>query len=241
VIDLQILGFNLDGQKLTKAKDFPDVVSNSNKYLKMVVDGIPNGFVATAYFILSWDTTGVYNLVLQNGEAHIDEYLTTLPKDPSEYFDYTLSVSIAAVNVDGVRITSNPVIIKIDKSNFSSETENTPQIPKNQLEEILSKISPATSEMYGTVKVADDKDMASITTGIYPDESSGLLSVVPANDLQIEGRWGSYTVITPTNLDKAVKSVGDGYYANAEDVGDIETALDSILAMQEALIGGGAE
>lgn len=32
--------------------------------------------------------------------------------------------------------------------------------------------------------------------------------------------------------------VEDGYYAMSEDVGDIETALDSILAMQNELIGG---
>lgn len=217
---MQILEFNLDGQKLTKASDFPDVVSNSNKYLKMVVKGIPDGFVATAYFILSWDTTSVYNLVIENGEVYIDEYLTTLPKDPSEYFDYTLSVSIAAVNGDGVRITSNPIIIKIDKSNFSPETTNTPKIPENQIEEVLAKISPATSETYGVVRVADDADMASITGGIYPDKSCyDRLSIVPAKEDQIDGRYGCGTVITPLNLEYAVKSVGDGYYAKVGEGG----------------------
>ena len=102
-------------------------------------------------------------------------------------------------------------------------------------------VPPATSEEYGTVKVADDEDMASITTGIYPDKSTGMLSIIPANNYQIDGRWGNCTVITPQNLEYAVKSVGDNYYAKAEDVGDVEAALDSILAMQEALIGGGAE
>ena len=216
---MQILEFNLDGQKLTKARDFPDVVSNSNKYLKMVVKGIPDGFVATAYFILSWDTTSIYNLVLQNGEIYIDEYLTTLPKDLSEYFDYTLSVSIAAVNGDGVRITSNPIIIKIDKSNFSPETTNTPQIPENQIEEVLSKISPATSETYGTVKVADDKDMAILVGGIYPDENNGKLTIAPATEDLIDMRFNDCAPIVPANLEYAVKSVGDGYYAKVGEGG----------------------
>lgn len=238
---LQILQFDLDGQKLTKAAGFPDIVEKSNKYLKMVVSGIPEGFSATAYFTLSWETTSVYDLVLDGGEGYIDEYLTTLPENPSEYFDYTLSVSVAAINSDGVRITSNPVIVKVDKSNFSSETTNTPQIPENQIEEVLSKISPATSEKYGTVKVADDKEMAGILYGIYPNEKNGVLTIKPATTYAIDERRNDCTPIVPANLEYAVKSVGDGYYAKVEDLGDIETALDSIIAMQESLIGGGAE
>ena len=42
------------------------------------------------------------------------------------------------------------------------------------------------------------------------------------------------------DFEEAVRAVGDGYYALASDVGDIDAALDAILAMQESLIGGDA-
>ena len=103
------------------------------------------------------------------------------------------------------------------------------------------KTAPANSETYGTVKVADNKEMASITTGIYPDENSGNLRIVPASKYQIDGRFGDCAAIVPDNLEYAVKSVGDGYYAKAEEFGDIDAALDRIIAIQEALIGGAAK
>ncbi len=102
------------------------------------------------------------------------------------------------------------------------------------------KTAPANSETYGTVKVADNKEMASITTGIYPDENSGNLRIVPASKYQIDGRFGDCAAIVPDNLEYAVKSVGDGYYAKAEELGDIETALDELHTYAQLLVSGGA-
>lgn len=194
---LQILQFDLDGQKLTKSAGFPDIVEKSNKYLKMVVSGIPEGFFATAYFILSWETTSVYNIVLDSGECYIDEYLTTLPENPSEYFDYTISVSIAAVNSEGIRITSNPETIKIVKSNFSSETTNTPEIPKSQYDEYVyivtqeaeraekavENIEGAEEKAQNALEIAEQaKERADSAKGVYVGEGD----MPDGYDLQID-------------------------------------------------------
>ena len=48
-------------------------------------------------------------------------------------------------------------------------------------------------------------------------------------------------VITTKILEQAVKFVGDECYATKEEVGDISTALDAILAIQNELIGGDSE
>ncbi len=131
----------MNGQKLSKGKDFPNVVEKSNKFLKMVVDGIPDGYSATAYFSLSWMAREFYNISLVDGEAIIDEFLTTIPENPSEYFDYIVSVSVVAVNSEGTRITTNMVDILLDKSNYSPETENTPEIPQSQYDQFVSDIT----------------------------------------------------------------------------------------------------
>ena len=100
------------------------------------------------------------------------------------------------------------------------------------------KTAPATSTTYGTIKTPTmSGDAASY--GFYRNDE-GFLQIVPADESQIDNRgWlATNCPITPSNLNYAVKSVGDGYYALASDVGDVEAALDSILAMQESLIGG---
>ncbi len=87
----------------------------------------------------------------------------------------------------------------------------------------------------GTVKLGADAGMTGIT--LNPD---GNLWVRSADKNQINGEiYAPNAVIVVRNLDYAVKFVGDGYYALASDVGDVDTALDAILAMQENLIGGG--
>ena len=103
------------------------------------------------------------------------------------------------------------------------------------------KTAPATSETYGMVKVADNVDIARGQTGIYPDEITGMLRIVSATKGAIDGGANPCCCITPANLEYAVKSVCDGYYVKSEIFGDIEAALDGIIAIQGSLIGGGAE
>lgn len=83
----------------------------------------------------------------------------------------------------------------------------------------------ATKYTGGTVKVDYDYGITII---------DGTLREVVAQNADIDSRNG-YKSITPANLEYAVKSVGDGYYATEAEV---EEALDAILAIQATLIGG---
>ena len=65
--------------------------------------------------------------------------------------------------------------------------------------------------------------------------SKGYLYTEMASKALIDERVNEYNVICPANLDYAVKSVGNGYYATEAEV---EEALDAILAIQATLIGG---
>jgi hypothetical protein len=92
----------------------------------------------------------------------------------------------------------------------------------------------ATKEKAGAVKVR-----SKYGTGCIAD--TGELFIVAASETDIDARISKYAPVVPTNLEYAVKSVGDGYYATMEQIGDIEAALDAIIAMQNELIGGASE
>lgn len=77
----------------------------------------------------------------------------------------------------------------------------------------------------------------SINWGIGNNSETGLW-ISAANEDQIKNRKEFYRPIVPATLELAVKSVGDGYYATEEQVGDINTALNAILTLQNELIGG---
>lgn len=98
------------------------------------------------------------------------------------------------------------------------------------------KTAPATTGTYGVVKVVDDEDTAYFSGVMH--SADGYLRILPATEAEIISRYGQCKPIVPANLECAVKSVGDGYYAKVEELGDIEAALDGILALQAALIGG---
>jgi hypothetical protein len=103
-----------------------------------------------------------------------------------------------------------------------------------------ASVPPATSETYGTVKVADDKDMASLVGGIYPDENTGQLTIAPATEDLIDMRWNTCAPIVPANLEYAVKSVGDGYYAKVGEAGgataDVWELVEEIKVSEEAVV-----
>lgn len=116
------------------------------------------------------------------------------------------------------------------------------------------KTAPATEMSHGTVKCATNAVMASITTGIYINEQ-GMLTFTPATTGNIDARSPYLCPITPSNLDYAVKvgittnvntltdeekAAAQEWLGMTEKLGDIDTALDAILAMQENLIGGDA-
>lgn len=103
----------------------------------------------------------------------------------------------------------------------------------------------ATDKNFGIVKASD-------TYGIGHNTAAGLY-IRPANNNEINRKTDAYHPIVPTRLDYAVKvgvttnteTLTDEEKAEAQSwlgitdlVGDIETALDRIIAIQEELIGG---
>jgi hypothetical protein len=92
----------------------------------------------------------------------------------------------------------------------------------------------ATPDVGGVVKIRND------TYGLQIGATNGIVFIKKATEKDIDEKAHEYKPIVPSNLEYAVKSVGDGYYATEEQVGDINTALDSILAIQNDLIGGDA-
>ena len=85
------------------------------------------------------------------------------------------------------------------------------------------KASPATATTFGTVKVVKGHSEAQRTTGINM-LADGLIQVVGASKEQIDERWVDSAPITPCNLVYAVRSVGDGYYALADEVNSVRDA-----------------
>lgn len=90
----------------------------------------------------------------------------------------------------------------------------------------------ATADKAGVVKVDDNLGVS----GLWVD-NGGVLKIFEAMDADIECRQ-PMAVITASNFELAMKFFGDGYYATAEEVGDISSALDELHAYAEALVGG---
>ena len=67
---------------------------------------------------------------------------------------------------------------------------------------------------------------------------TGTLFIRGATKEEIEEGKNSYKPITPSTVAHAVKVIGDKRYATQEQLNDIETSLDTIIAIQNYLIGG---
>ena len=119
------------------------------------------------------------------------------------------------------------------------------------LDEYVKKTDVANTGKLGLIK-------DNLSGGVYI--VNGIPYVVSATYQEIRDKTTSYKLISPYNIDYAVKSALSGskkasdsawteeekkaardLLGITEELGNIETALDSIIAMQESLIGGGAE
>ena len=113
---------------------------------------------------------------------------------------------------------------------WDGKSKQEPETQKVDLAEYVKNTDYASSSRFGVVKVVDWAGTAV--------NDSGQIYLVKATNSEIDARVGEYKPIVPANLEHAVKSVGDGYYATEEQVGDIDTALDVILAIQDSIVGG---
>ena len=138
-----VLPFKLVGQTLVKGRDFPKSVADGSKNSVVIkVDGIPDGCVATGYFKLSWKGDDIYDFTFDGDELVVDDYIVTLPYYANnKYVDYKFSFSLAILE-DGVeRLTTHPVEIVVEKSNYSGETTNTPDIPESQYNALANRVA----------------------------------------------------------------------------------------------------
>lgn len=119
---------------------------------------------------------------------------------------------------------------------------------KVDLTDYVRNTDYATADKAGAVKVS-----ASAINGIYIDEL-GKIGIERANATLIKAKANIHRPIVPENLDYAVKvgvttntiDLTDAEKLNAQIwlgidtlIGDIETALDGIISLQNELIGGG--
>lgn len=116
---MDILQFNLRGQRLVSNKDAKSfIAADSNGYAEVFVDGIDEGFEATAHFRQSW--TGVtYSRSMTDGTASVDEEITALPSPVNDYVDYKIMFSVSAVNANGIRLTTNELPIYIMPNGYT--------------------------------------------------------------------------------------------------------------------------
>jgi hypothetical protein len=110
---LDILQYDLKGQRLVPKKDKNTVAANSDGYATLFVDHFPEGFEGTAYFRQSW--TGSTIVRAMGGDSvQFDEEITTLPDVVNDYIDYKIFVSISATAADGTRLTTNEAVVYVD-------------------------------------------------------------------------------------------------------------------------------
>lgn len=149
-IDLRV-----DEQLLTSSTVKIEIVSNGKNNVELAFEGLPEGSNSIVYFTLSWEAGTVYDVPVLEGKCIIPEYIMALPENPSDYFDYTIGISVASIK-DDVRFTTNILRFLLKKTNYTSETTNTPEIPQSLYEKYLTIIQAAASETVESKNEAND-------------------------------------------------------------------------------------
>ena len=171
------------------------------------------------------------------GEAHADirtsiEDLARRLNAIADSDDVTLDQLSEIVNYikDNRSVIDSIMQDKANKSDVYTKTETDVRIAV-AVDGCVKPTDYASASKAGVVKV----DGSLGASGLWI--KNGNLTIFEAMDVDIESRQ-PMAVITASNFDYAMKFFGDGYYATAEEVGDISSALDELHAYAEALIGG---
>lgn len=114
--------------------------------------------------------------------------------------------------VDGIDDASAEQINQIAEAviDIEEEMEQQPDIPDVDLSDYVKNTDFANGSKGGVVKVYKGYGIEIGTTGT--------ITTTRATEAEIDARTQGYNVITPKNLEYAVKSVGDGYYAKEDAV-----------------------
>ena len=231
-----VLPFKLVGQKLVKGRDFPKSVADGSKDSVVIkVGGIPDGCIAKGYFKLSWESNATYDLTFNGDELVVDEYIVTLPTHANnKYIDYKFSFSVAIWENDVERLTTNPVEIVVEKSNYTDETTNTPDIPESQYSELANKVA-------GVVDITNglDEDVSKLTDSVKEVESVNEDLVVKTDHIMGNDEYAYAVCDANGNVSFGVKLNGEKVGFGGGGSASVATTVDltkcglTILYLQE--------
>lgn len=108
---MDILQYDLKGQRLVPRKEKNTVAANSDGYATIFVDHFPEGFEGTAYFRQSWTGSTIVR-AMDGDSVPFDEEITTLPDVVNDYIDYKIFVSISATDGNS-RMATNEVTVYV--------------------------------------------------------------------------------------------------------------------------------
>lgn len=146
-----------------------------------------------------------------------------------------LKVGSVAISVDNVDSRFNNHEINYQNPHKVT-AEQVGAYTKEEVDELVNNVDVDLSDYVKNTDYATSGKggVVKVYAGNGVSVFNGQLALVAATNAQINERKAESVPITPKNLEYAVKSVGDGYYATEAQVGDIDTALDRIIEIQDS-------
>ena len=149
----------------------------------------------------------------------------------SEYVkntDYATRTNVGVVKASegggiGVSSSGNLMIVQATNTEIDAKTNTFKPIVPSNLDYAVKSIGDgyytketdyATSSKAGVVRPAN---------GLFMSGNTGALVIAKASNAQIDAKTDSYYPIVSSNLDYAVKSVGDGYYVKNDEYATTST------------------
>lgn len=157
--------------------------------------------------------------MLQNGTEYTLNFTIPKGKDgtggsgggTSNYEDLGNKPSINNIELNGNKTLEELGIQP--KGNYLTEHQDLTNYVKNT--------DYATSSKAGLVRPGN---------GLFMSGTTGAMLVAKASAEQIDKKTDNYYPIVPSNLEYAVKSVGDNYYATIQDMNDLIGDIESLLS-----------
>lgn len=211
----------------TQKVDLADYAKNTD-YATATKAGVIKIDRAQPYGLYIDPTTGLVSIMGAAQTRILEKNSAMLPITP-KYLDYAVKVALSD-----------------SKEEWTDEDKQAVR----QLVNVVGNEDYATTDGKAGI-IALDKNK-----GIFRANLSPVLEIVSAGESAIKGKTNKYNPITPWVLDYAVKtSLTTNTITLTEDekekvlawvgvtdkIGDIETVLDSIITIQESLIGGDTE
>lgn len=119
-------------------------------------------------------------------------------------------------SINNVELNGNKTLEELGiqpKGNYLTEHQDLTNYVKNT--------DYATSSKAGLVRPGN---------GLFMSGTTGAMLVAKASAEQIDKKTDNYYPIVPSNLEYAVKSVGDNYYATIQDMNDLIGDIESLLS-----------